>query len=241
MKVCKTCGIEKEIDEFCKDSKTTDGYFYKCKECQSIHYKKYYEENKEKEKIRYKKYYEENKEKESIRQKKYYEENKEKKSIRQKKYYEENKEKIKKYNKNYNEEHKAEKKEYQKKYSKTLKGREVIRFRRHKKRIAYENTDITVEWLIQQKKENEFCELCGTKMNNTNYHSAQAHLDHIIPLNIGGKHIMENVRFICAKCNQSRPKDGRDVIVDKNKLFEIFEDDTIDSQIVRDILEEDLG
>lgn len=36
-------------------------------------------------------------------------------------------------------------------------------------------------------------------------------IDHIIPLNIGGTDIRENVRVICRTCNLTRPKDGSDV------------------------------
>ena len=31
IKYCKKCNTGKSLDEFCKDSKTKDGLFYKCK------------------------------------------------------------------------------------------------------------------------------------------------------------------------------------------------------------------
>jgi 5-methylcytosine-specific restriction endonuclease McrA len=37
------------------------------------------------------------------------------------------------------------------------------------------------------------------------------HLDHIIPVVMGGTHTMGNVRIICRTCNLSRPKDGSDL------------------------------
>ena len=45
---------------------------------------------------------------------------------------------------------------------------------------------------------------------NLPFHLDQRQLDHIIPLNIGGLNIKNNVRYICGKCNNHRPKDGSD-------------------------------
>jgi hypothetical protein len=180
----------------------TGKYRNECKECGKIYSKNWYEEHKD-EKKEYGKIYSKN----------WYEEHKDEK-------------------KEYNKEHKDEKKEYDKEYRKTSKGREVIRNSNSKRRTVYEDTDITTDWLMRLKKETKHCKLCGVEMNDIHHHPAQFNLDHIIPINIGGKHIMENVRFICYKCNQSRPNDGSDEIVDKEKLFEIFEDDAIDSPII---------
>ena len=51
----------------------------------------------------------------------------------------------------------------------------------------------------------------GNKFNGKN-------LDHIIPINdtCKGTHTMNNVRILCRICNQTRPKDGSDII--KNSL-----------------------
>jgi hypothetical protein len=37
------------------------------------------------------------------------------------------------------------------------------------------------------------------------------HIDHIIPITIGGTHTHGNVRVICATCNLTRPNDGSDL------------------------------
>lgn len=46
------------------------------------------------------------------------------------------------------------------------------------------------------------CWICGKPAEHT---------DHVIPLNVGGSHWPSNLRPACAKCNTSRPKDGRDL------------------------------
>lgn len=58
-----------------------------------------------------------------------------------------------------------------------------------------------------------FCPLCRCRMNDEGRtgNPRKKHLDHIVPLNVGGTHTLANVRVICASCNLARPKDGGDV------------------------------
>lgn len=106
--VCTKCGIEKDKDQFVKNTNC-------CKECKSLYIKKYYQENKEiileKEKIKYnsnkdqilerqKKYSDTKKEEISIYQKEYRRKNKEKLDKKRKDYLSENSELIKKYRRN---------------------------------------------------------------------------------------------------------------------------------------------
>lgn len=55
-KRCSYCGEEKEISCFCRDSRSKDGYAYRCRECSKLLWKKYYEQNRgyllEKDKLR---------------------------------------------------------------------------------------------------------------------------------------------------------------------------------------------
>ena len=113
-----------------------------------------------------------------------------------KKYYEKNKEKIKIQNKAYGQ---------------TPRGRKMDKNRHDEREVSKKETDITTEWLMQLREQAEFCEICRIKMNDTYPDSAQAQLDHIIPLNVGGEHVMKNVRYICAYCNNRRPRDGSDI------------------------------
>lgn len=52
-KLCKTCGIEKHLDEFSKNSKTKDGLQGKCKECNKSYLKQWSIDNPEKLKYSY--------------------------------------------------------------------------------------------------------------------------------------------------------------------------------------------
>lgn len=51
MKLCKSCNIEKEYDQFPKNKQYPDGLLYKCKDCFKIDRKKYYEKNKDRAKL----------------------------------------------------------------------------------------------------------------------------------------------------------------------------------------------
>ncbi len=62
MKICKECGIEKPLDQYCKRKDTKDGVHRYCKECMSKRGKKEYSENKEVHLKRTKRWREENKE-----------------------------------------------------------------------------------------------------------------------------------------------------------------------------------
>jgi hypothetical protein len=66
-KKCKKCGVEKEITEFNKDKYSKDGIRYRCRECTSLEYKKFYYDNRDNEINRQVKYQDNNKEKVNIR------------------------------------------------------------------------------------------------------------------------------------------------------------------------------
>lgn len=51
------------------------------------------------------------------------------------------------------------------------------------------------------------CTICRVKLTT----STGKHVDHITPLNTGGRHTITNLRVTCAHCNLTRPKDGRDI------------------------------
>ena len=55
------------------------------------------------------------------------------------------------------------------------------------------------------------CPLCGDRLTGKRGMPKSKHLDHIIPICVGGTHTHGNVRIICADCNLRRPKDGSDV------------------------------
>jgi hypothetical protein len=58
--------------------------------------------------------------------------------------------------------------------------------------------------------EAEVCPLCDSPMTDVAGRPNTKELDHIVPLIVGGTNARENLRVICRRCNQQRPKDGSD-------------------------------
>jgi 5-methylcytosine-specific restriction protein A len=53
------------------------------------------------------------------------------------------------------------------------------------------------------------CPLCGETM----LAEVLIELDHIVPFGIGGRDELDNLRPVCWKCNQRRPRNGADLVV----------------------------
>lgn len=82
------------------------------------------------------------------------------------------------------------------------------RNRAHMKRTAV--SDITHGQELAMRARARKCPLCDVRMTDKPHLPNSKELDHILPVNQGGTHTHGNVRIICRKCNQSRPKDGSD-------------------------------
>lgn len=82
------------------------------------------------------------------------------------------------------------------------------------RRRGYPNADVTTGAIRAMKRAARRCRICAVFMLNAHGRPQSKELDHIIPLNVGGRHILANLRIICRRCNLLRPKDGSDVIGD---------------------------
>ena len=163
MKVCSTCKIEKQIDEFCVNRYKKDGKNSICVDCARIKQKSYYEKNRNKvidkqkiyvnlnfEKVKnYQKTYKEtNKEllslKQSERGKIFYIENKEIFKERHHEYYENNKDKMLEKRKEYIDSNIEKVREYRKKYSLIYKENNRDKLRIIKKEWEKKNKHIII-------------------------------------------------------------------------------------------------
>lgn len=59
-----------------------------------------------------------------------------------------------------------------------------------------------------KKRDNYTCQMCGKYMPD----EVGLHIDHIIPISMGGKSVPENLQVLCSKCNGKKGKN----ILDKN-------------------------
>lgn len=60
------------------------------------------------------------------------------------------------------------------------------------------------------RERTQICPLCDVRMTDVPLLPASKELDHIVPINVGGQHMISNVRIICRACNHARPRDGSD-------------------------------
>lgn len=193
-KECTHCHIVKPLSEFSpkkrKDGKP--GYFSHCKTCINInchernrneYFKNRYISQREK-RLSYAR---------SRRYitgpllKKWKQENEDRVLEHAHKYYQINRDKIKLYNQT--EPSKAK--------------RSLTRYLR-RTRMKNIESDITSEWLIGLRLEQLNCQQCGIILIDKPYLSNSRHLDHILPIKFGGKHLKSNVQFLCMKCNLAK-------------------------------------
>ena len=202
-KVCRICGVEKDINDFHKKSSTKDGYRNECKECVKDIQKKYKEEPSfnEKRKEYDKQRYEEKREEILERKKTYHQENKETINTKKRKYYSDDKIKDK-----HNE--------WMRDYQKDPENKEVVyRYRRNNphitawrsilystlKRLGTTKQGHTIDELgysaehLKMHIESKFTP--GMSWNN----HGEWHIDHIIPVSCFTKETP--VSLVCGLSN----------------------------------------
>jgi len=201
IKLCRTCNLEKGAEDFRHNRRV-------CKRCESL---KSYERNKlnpEKTRLNIKKWETNNKEKVKKFKKECYLRNYDKVFETHHKWEIANKDKVRQYTKRTN----IKNIEKIKAYRKTDQRKATITNYKHKIRAIIKETDIDAKWLYNLKSNSDKCSLCNVELITGGNYPNTKHIDHIIPLNIGGTHTKDNVRIICRDCNLSRPKDGSDLI-----------------------------
>ena len=192
-KTCTKCGetLPATTEYFYKAKGGKYGLNSTCKKCKAERDKQYYENNKDKVREQNKQYYEANKDKHSKYMKQWYEANKDKRLEQQKQYYEDNKDKISEYHKQYCEANKDKIAERGKQWRATPQGQIVVFNSSCRRRIKEQNqgNGITKErWLACMKFFGFRCAYSGQVLSKDT-----RSLDHIKPLNQGGKHEIWNV------------------------------------------------
>lgn len=160
-KICITCRIEQNIDNFSKAKQHKDGHCSKCKSC----YKQYKKDNAEILAAKNKIYRMENKEMLNIRKKQYTFENKE----RIKEYQQKNKDVISKQRVIYRKEHKEVMKEYNKKYNE-INGHTLESIEKGKQ-YRIKNKEKLIQYRIDNKERAE--------LNRINYCKCKENKDKI--------------------------------------------------------------
>lgn len=144
-----------------------------------------------------------------------------------KKYYQEHKEAKQQQSREYYQEHKDDLKVKHAQYRNTSKGRKAMNKSHAKRaRLLKTNTGIpyTREIVIDRDKQggtDPICYLCGKPITGT-----QIHLDHVVPVVMGGKDCFTNIACVHDLCNLSKSKDGREITTEQvehiNALSEAY-------------------
>lgn len=224
-KVCTKCKTEKPVELFHKKAGVKDGLASNCKACRNDHNKNVYAKNIERERERKmmyraanpnsdREYHAKNKERIAERKRKYYEVNSAQEKRRASNYYYANREEINKERREYrianreavnllSRRYYAENRDWLRAQSKAWRDRnqEKVRACRSNakaiRRAAYGRLTANIIprlFKLQRGK----CACCGKPLGD-NYH-----LDHIMPIALGGTNIDSNVQLLRAECNHQK-------------------------------------
>lgn len=188
VKPCKKCGcVERYADR-------------SCKACKKKTSEKWRRENREKDALRMREYRKKNPEKVAEIEKKYRTANKIKRSICSATWNNANKERVKINRKKWYEMQREHILQLQKAWRKANpeKVREMNIKKGHNRRAKIQScggqlSKGIVATLLE--RQNGKCACCGVKLNG------EYHLDHIMPLALGGKNADDNVQLLLPKCN----------------------------------------
>lgn len=184
-KKCGKCGKYKKFYLFNRNKAVKTNCSGNCKECQRDTSKKHYATHKNTEK-----------------HKENYLKNREKRLERSRQYYQENKDKIA---------------QQQKKYHQSQRGKSVMKNAHAKRKyMLAKNAGIpyTLEMLIDRDKqggEHPICILCGKSI----LQQRDIHIEHLIPVVMGGADDFTNVGCAHQLCNLSKSKDAREITTEQ--------------------------
>lgn len=184
MKICPKCKAEKPFDCFARSSKRPDGLQYKCRECHAKEYLQKIDHIK-------------------ARQKNWYQENIEKLSKKWIAYGAENKEKINKKSREWYKKNKSRVSENGKAWRVANPDAKAAACR-NRRRIKYmaEGTHSASDIRTIFDNQRGLCANCKTKLFKSG--TKKYHVDHIMPLKLGGSNWPANLQCLCPSCNLSK-------------------------------------
>lgn len=215
-KSCTKCGVEKPLSEFSRGKKNKDGLNYWCKPCSSDYFRLWRSLNTEKTREANRKWREENPDKVKASSAKWYAANSQKALIYTKLWYESNKEKAlatraawraankdramvatKAWQSNNRDKVRAAVKKWQKLNPDAVKSINHNRRAREKQAAGRLSPDLSKKLFALQKGK---CACCKKPLGS------DYHMDHIMPLALGGTNTDDNIQLLRAKCNNQKYK-----------------------------------
>ena len=191
-KYCNGCNRTLPTEKFAKDKRSRDGLQSRCKECGA----RYYQQNKDRILKRRARHYRRNKDRILKQQARYYRRNKDRILKQQAKFRKQNKDKLRQRWAEY----------YQRNKDKYLK--------RNRKRRAKKNASVPYRWRKDPKHDKNLCYWCGVDLTTG---KVTRHIEHIMPLSLGGPDDLRNTTSACQRCNLK--KGGKHPLVWIASLF----------------------
>lgn len=209
-KTCGKCKEPKKLYLFNRNKDSKLNVTGNCKDCQKNTAKASYGRNKHKRD--YKKYYEANREAKREQGRKYYAENKEAVTAKQKE------------------------------YRQSSKGRKVMN-KAHSKRKKALKENVGIPWTREMVVERDsaghefpICVLCNLPIKDPK----EMHMEHLIPIVMGGLNCFTNVGCAHDLCNLQKSKDGREVTTEQVDSLRTRAEEYIDANSSKFVaLEED--
>lgn len=197
---CTKCGKEKTIEQFHLKKAGSDGRSTECKSCLTIRGRKWRLNHMEQSRGYTRKYKAENHEKVLEASRKYHEKNKDKRNAVIRKWQSANRDKMLEIGRRWYEKHQDSEREESRKYrakhpEKTLQNNRT-------RRASVKNVGGVIaanEWSALKEKYGFMCLCCGRKEPEI-----KLHLDHVIPIKLGGKNVIENAQPLCQNCNSRK-------------------------------------
>lgn len=229
-KICTKCGIEKDINDFCKHTCSKDGLSSDCRECTkqyrlskkketSEQAKIYYQKNKEQIKLHIKGYresnpriakiyYEKNKEMLAKKYKQWSSKNKEHLSLKNRQWAMNNQDKIKRYYLDSKEKNAEHIKNYQKihKEERQIYYKKYCQTHMEENRISCQRRRANRKLLLSTLTYTQWDTIKLNFNNRCCYCGEEKHLtqDHFVPLSKGGEYTHNNILPACQSCNSSK-------------------------------------
>jgi len=211
MRICGTCKIEKDPDEFYNRKASKDGLAHKCKKCASAADKAYRYNNVEAVKRYGKEYYKNNKKIMDAKNKEYVKNNPDKKARYNAKYAKNNQGKIKAAAKDYSMKNKAKISARMKRYYDNNIEIIAVKTANWKKNNKEKHNAIAAKYrsiklnAVPLWVNHDYIDLFykGAKMEEVRT-GRKVHVDHIVPLqgkNVCGLHVEDNLQLLFAKDN----------------------------------------
>ena len=196
-KTCVKCGCDKQPSEFTRCKSTVDKLQPSCKSCVSEYNKVWRANNKEKKSADDKAWRTANAAKVKATLKAYYLKNKSEVTAQNKKWSDANPDKVHKAKMDWAERNRDYIREKSREYARKNPDKAKINVQNRRARRLASNTKLSygITTLVLNEQGNK-CPGCLCDLRTT-----KKHIDHFMPLILGGLHVDSNIQILCAACN----------------------------------------